>query len=130
MKLNLEGVLKVGSPAKGTAVLTSSDSFKVDEVRLELRIVEHYTAPERVRDSKGNYRTHNVTHEMLHHDQHIPIHGGCEVGKGAEMAFPFDVLVPRYISVHGGPLEYSLKAVAGVKGRPDVVAEFKKVGDA
>jgi len=124
MNLSLENGIQVGV-TKGTATLSSDDEFKAEEMRMELKIWENYQTTKRVRDSKGNYRNETVTTSLTHHDEKIPICGPFELGKGQQKVVPIEVKIPQYSIVYHGPLHYSLKAVANVKGRPDVFEEVK-----
>ena len=46
------------------------------------------------------------------------------MGSGDRRDFPFEVMIPMFSSLRmGGRIRYSLKAVDGVKGRPDVTKE-------
>ncbi len=55
------------------------------------------------------------------YSQDVPLSQAFEIGSGEKKEFPFEVMVPRFTPAHfAGSVAYFLKAVANVKGRPDV----------
>ena len=129
MLLKLEKMDVVdGEPIKGLATLESRDKFKVENIRLEIRVHDIYTELKKVDDDARSGRSHTeqstVHSRVLSQDQNVTLAESFDVGSGDKRDFPFEVMIPRYSSSSiGGRIRYSLKAVAGVKGRPDVTKE-------
>ncbi len=110
-----------GEPFKGTAVLTSHDKFVAEGVRMEIRVTESWQEAVWEKDADGNERRVMKRRDDERFSQDVPISQGFEIGNGETREFPFEVTIPYYSpSRGGGAVAYSLKAVAGVKGRPDV----------
>jgi len=122
MAINLQSLtVENGQPFKGTASLSSKDNFKVEGVRLEIRVTEAWQEPDWERDSSGNTRQVMKKKEDLLFSRDVPISQQFDIGSGDRKEFPFEVTIPmRSPSRYGGVVSYSLKAVANVKGRPDV----------
>ncbi len=124
MAMNLESIsVAEGSPFKGTAALSSEEDFQVEHVRMELRVWERYTEDEWVREGDRNIRR-TVEKKDTRYSQNVIVSQPFAATKGSRAEYPFEVTMPRYVPARGnGAIIYSLKAVANVKGRPDVVKE-------
>jgi len=122
MTLNLEKS-DIGQPLKGLASLESKDKFKVENVRLEIRVTETWKESRTVSSSKGP-RTARTTVTSTLYSRDVPIAESFDMGSGDKRDFPFEVAIPMYQSTRG-QITYSLKAVANVKGRPDITKEVK-----
>lgn len=124
MGMNLESIsVTEGTPLKGTAVLASDDVFQVEHVRMEVRVWEKYTQDEWTRVGDHNVRR-TVERRETHYSQNVIISQSFSAAKGSRTEYPFEVTMPRYApSRTNGAIIYSLKAVANVKGRPDVTSE-------
>jgi len=124
MNMNLENVsVTEGTPFKGSAVLTSDDNFQVEHVRIEIRVWEKYTEDQWVREGDRDVRR-TVEKKDTHYSQNVIISQPFAAAKGNRVEYPFEVTMPRYMPArNNGAIIYSLKAVANVKGRPDVTKE-------
>jgi hypothetical protein len=124
MNLNLENPsVAEGTPFKGKAVLGSEEEFPVQYVRMELRVWEKYMQDEMIREGDRDIRT-TVERKDTRYSQNVVISQPFTASKGGAVEYPFEVTMPRYApSRMNGQIVYSLKAVAEVKGRPDVVKE-------
>jgi hypothetical protein len=124
MSMNLENVsVTEGTPFKGSAVLASDENFQVENVRMEIRVWEKYTEDEWVREDDRNVRR-TVDKKDTRYSQDVTISQPFAAAKGSRTEYPFEVTMPRYLSArNNGAIIYSLKAVANVKGRPDVTKE-------
>ncbi len=124
MNLNLENIsVAEGTPFKGNAVLSSDDNFQVEHVRMEVRVWEKYREDEWVREGNQNVRR-TVEKKDTRYSQNVVVSQPFNATKGSRTEYPFEVTMPRYMPARGnGAIVYSLKAVANVKGRPDVTKE-------
>ena len=122
MNLTLQSLtVENGQPFKGAASLVSRDSFNVEEVRMEIRVTESWQEPGWERDSNGNQLQVMKKKEAVLYSQDVPVSQPFEMRNGDKKDFPFEVTIPmRTPSRYGGAITYGLKAVANVKGRPDV----------
>ncbi len=124
MSMNLENVsVTEGSPFKGSAALSSDDNFQVEHVRMELRVWEKYSEEETSMQG-GTVTRRTVQKKDTRYSQNVVISQAFAATKGSKTEYPFEVTMPRYMPARGnGAIIYSLKAVANVKGRPDVTHE-------
>lgn len=124
MSLNLESIsVTEGTPIKGRAVLAPEEDFQAEHVRMELRVWEKYTQDQWVREGNRDVRR-TVEKRDTRYSQNVIISQPFEAKKGIGVEYPFEVTMPRYVaSRNNGAIIYSLKAVANVKGRPDVTRE-------
>lgn len=115
--------LEEGKPLKGVAGLESKDNFRVENVRLEIRVEETWKEWRSVRASGGSRSMWATVHATVYSND-VPISESFDMGKGEKKEFPFEVTIPAYQSTkRDGKVSYSLKAVANVKGRPDLTKE-------
>lgn len=113
-----------GTPLKGTASLTPEEEFQVENVRMELRVWEKYSEDQWVREGNQDVRR-TVEKRDTRYSQNVTIAQPFTTARGARTEYPFEVTMPRYVSSrNNGAIIYSLKAVANVKGRPDVTREI------
>ena len=124
MSLNLANFsVTEGTPFKGSAVLASDDAFQVEHVRMEVRVWEKYFQDEWVREGDHDVRR-TVEKKDTRYSQNVIVSQPFAATKGSSTEYPFEVTMPRYAPARGnGAIIYSLKAVANVKGRPDVTKE-------
>ncbi len=122
MAVNLQSItVENGQPFKGSAVLQSKEPFKVEEVRMEVRVVETWEEQAWQRDANGNMKQVMQRKEAELFSRNVPISQAFDMDQGGQKDFPFEILIPMRPPAHwGGSVSYSLKAVANVKGRPDV----------
>lgn len=127
MQVNLEKMdVEYGEPIKGIARLESKDNFKVECVRLEINVWEIYQAPEIETDSKGNQRQVMKEKSDVLYSRNVEISAPFDMAVGENKDFPFELTsgLPYFQPTHyGGRISYAFKAVANVKGRPDVTKE-------
>jgi len=125
MNLNVENIsVAEGMPIKGKAVLAPEENFQVEHVRMELRVWEKYMEDQWVREGNQDVRR-TVEKRDTRYSQNVIISQPFEAQKENSIEYPFEVTMPRYVaSRNNGEIIYSLKAVADVKGRPDVTREI------
>ncbi len=112
---------------KGSARLESKDEFKVEAVRLEIRVKETWREYRPRYSSRGPAGGSNAKVTQTIYSQDVPISESFEVEKELARDFPFEVKIP-VIRPTRGTIAYSIKAVANVKGRPDVTKEIEFAG--
>lgn len=124
MNMNLENFsVTEGTPLKGSAVLAADENFQVENVRMEVRVWEKYMEDTWVREGDHDVRR-TVEKKDTRYSQNVVISQAFAASKGSRAEYPFEVTMPRYApSRSNGGILYSLKAVANVKGRPDVTKE-------
>jgi hypothetical protein len=122
MEVDLESLsVEQGRPFKGNARLTSKEDFNVEESHLEIRVTESWEEPAWERDSNGNERQVMKRNEAVRYSQNVPISQAFEMHNGDLKEFPLEVTIPICSPTrYGGSITYAIKAVANVKGRPDV----------
>jgi hypothetical protein len=125
MTLSLQGMqVEQGEPFKGLATLEPKENFRAELVRLEVRVTEKWEEPTWTRDAQGNQRQVMSQKTDTRHSQDVPLSQPFDAVEGGSRQFPVEVTVPFFQPTrYGGVISYSLKAVADVKGRPDVTAE-------
>lgn len=110
-------------PLTGKLMISSSETFNADEVRLEIWVNERVQATER-RQSGNQTVTVSAQENTVLHRGKIPIAGYGQMQQGNNLELPFTAYLPS-----GVPPSYRsqnvrttwiIKAVIGVKGRPDV----------
>ena len=124
MSMNLENPsVTEGTPFKGSAILASDDNFHVEHVRMEIRVWEKYTEDQWVREGDHDVRK-TVQKNDTRYSLNVFISQPFASAKGNRAEYPFEVTMPRYMAArNNGAIIYSLKAVANVKGRPDITKE-------
>ena len=123
--MDLESIsVTEGTPFKGKVTLASDDNFQVEHIRMELRVWEKYTEDIWTQENGHNVRK-SVQKKDKRFSQNVVISQPFAATKGGRTEYPFEVTLPRYVpSRNNGAITYSLKAVANVKGRPDVTKEI------
>jgi len=124
MRLQPENLdVKEGEPLKGLASLESREKFKVESVRLEIRVKETYWTWRTIHTSRGTQSSRSKVTQTLY-SRDVPIAESFDMANGDKRDLPFEVTIPMYQPTRG-QITYSLKAVANVKGRPDITKEVK-----
>jgi len=123
MNMLLEN-MDIGQPLRGVASLESRDKFRVEYVRSEIRVTEHWKETRMTRNARGGMSPSTVDVHSTRYSQDIPISESFDITNGEKKDFPFEVTIPMYQPMRG-QITHSLKAVANVKGRPDVTKEIK-----
>lgn len=121
MRVTLQSpTVEQGRPFNGSVELQSRGSFRVEEVRLEIRAKESYWTSSLVVDRGGSHPVSQRRSDTLF-SQDVPVSLGFDMREGEKKEFPFEVTIPMYMPSHyGGSISYELKGVANVKGRPDI----------
>jgi hypothetical protein len=113
--LKIENVDLNQRKIKGTVCVNCNETTKIDAIRLEAQASEMH------RETKMTLRGVQVNqHNDLYFDQKFPVYGGFEGAVGFKGVYPFEIAFPAFTSQHGHEVNYKLKAVAAVKGRPDL----------
>ncbi len=106
---------------KGYARLESEDNFKVEQVRLEIRVNEVYRhSSRRYNSSTKKWENYTATENLSLYSKDIPISESFEASKGFKQDFPFEFEIPDYDAAHGEAVWNYVKAVVNVKSRPDL----------
>jgi len=116
-KLNVQD----GEPIKGIVNLESKEAFKIEVVRLEVRVEETWKEWRQMHTSRGSQSSRTTVHATVYSND-VPLSEPFDIARGEKKDFPFEVMIPMYQPTRG-QITYSLKAVASVKGRPDVTKE-------
>ena len=110
-----------GEQVTGKVSATAEDYIQAQEVRIEARAFQNYeemvwvTLPNNQRVQQREHRQDT----LFSHDARIS--GPSDFGKGPQRDFPFQVGIPTFRPTRaGGTIQYSVKGVIAVKGRPDV----------
>jgi hypothetical protein len=110
---------------KGYVRLVSEESFKVENIRLEVKQTEIYTSTYTHHDPKTNRTERRTkTHRDVLYSHDFSISESFDVVKGFQRDFPFEIEIPDQLTrKSGGSIDRVIKAVANVKGRPDITYE-------
>ena len=115
-------VFQEGENVAGRVNVDSQEYIQAEEVRVESRVLEHYRELVTVR--RGDQTTQewqDRTGELF--KRFVRVSAPSDFGMGLR-TFPFEVNIPPYRPTRtGGTIEYNLKGVVAVKGRPDNVGE-------
>lgn len=110
-----------GEQVTGKVSATAEDYIQAQEVRIEARVFQNYeemvwvTLPNNQRVQQREHRQDT----LFSHDARVS--GPSDFGKGPQRDFPFQVGMPTFRPTRaGGTIQYSVKGVVAVKGRPDV----------
>ncbi len=100
---------------KGTVCLSCEEATQFNEVRLEAQASEMH------RETRMTLSGVQVNqHTDVYFDQKFPVYGGFGAQAGLKGEYPFEIAFPAFLSKHGNQVNYKLKAVAAIKGRPDL----------
>lgn len=117
--MTISDIDPVNGRLKGHVQLDCRDSFKVEEVRLDANEFENWEYKKR--DSKGKLVTYHQTDTYF--QKQFQLSGAFEATAGFKRDYPFEIVIPKFESRHGRPVSRTLKAVANIKGRPDVTSK-------
>ncbi len=111
-----------GETVAGKVNVESNEYIKADEVRVEARVFENWD--EMVKVQRGDeWVWENQSKRDTKFSTDLRLYGPTDFGSGVRN-FPFTVNIPPAQPSHqGGSIEYSVKGVVAVKGRPDVVGD-------
>ncbi len=109
-----------GEAVTGKVDVTCQEYVQAEGVRVEARAYEHYEEMEWVEENNQRVpRMVQKTNTLFSRD--VPISGPSDFGQGPTRSFPFSVGIPSFKSSRqGGSIEYQVKGVVAVKGRPDI----------
>ena len=109
-------------PVTGKVNVECNEYFQSSGVRVEARTYEHFQETDWVVENNQRVpRMVSKTNTLFSRDE--PISGPSDFGQGPTRAFPFSVGTPvSRASRSGGSIEYEIKGVVAVKGRPDVTS--------
>jgi hypothetical protein len=107
-------------PITGKFSIEAKDYVQAQEVRIEARVFENYQAMETV--VINNQRINQQVHKkdtLFSRDTRVS--GPSDFGQGPQRDFPFSVGLPLMRPTHGGgSVEYEVKGVVSIHGRPDI----------
>lgn len=111
-----------GEPVVGRVNIEAGEYVQSTGVRVEARAYEHYQELEWALENNQRVpRMVSKTNTLFSRD--VPIFGPSDFGEGPTRTFPFSVGIPPFRPSHsGGNIEYKVKGVIAVKGRPDITA--------
>jgi len=108
-------------PVAGKVHVESSEYVQAKEIRVEARVFENYeelvwvTLPNNQRIQERQRKKNTLF------SQDVKASGPTDLGQGPTREFPFSVGMPlRRPTRAGGSVEYEVKGVVAVHGRPDV----------
>lgn len=112
-----------GEAVAGKVNVESKEYIQAEEVRVEARVYENYM--EQVWVTIGNQRVRqNQQKKNTLFSRDVRVSGPTDLGNGTPRSFPFSVGIPAYRPTrNGGSIEYNVKGVVAVKGRPDVTGD-------
>jgi len=107
-------------PVVGKVSVESHDYIQAQEVRVEARVLENYEELEWI--VVNNQRIQERVHKQATlFSRDVRVSGPSDFGQGPARQFPFSVGMPMFRPTkQGGSVEYQVKGVLSVKGRPDV----------
>ncbi len=108
-----------GEPVVGKVNVEANEYIQCQGVRVEARATENYQEMEWIvvnnQRIQENVRKQN---HLFSRDENVS--GPSDFGQGPARSFPFSVGIPTFRPTHmGGSVEYTVKGVLSVKGRPD-----------
>ncbi len=112
-----------GEPVTGKLNIDSKEGYiQGEEVRVEARVFQHYQ--EMVTVVINNQRVNQMEHKTdTLFSNNVRVSGPQDFGEG-ERSFPFSAGMPVMKPTRsGGTIQYMLKGVVAVKGRPDITGE-------
>ncbi len=117
-------------PMTGKLVVSSSEVFEADELRIELWVTEWTRATEH---KKAGEQTITVTAQQTSnlHQGKLTVTGYTQFQDGGTLEFPFNIHLPSHIPPtyrsQNVRTSWMIKGVVGVKGRPDVVSNQMEI---
>jgi hypothetical protein len=125
-----KGTYSLNEPVTGHLDISASEEFESDEIRIEMEVNEWVKATER--QTAGEQQV-NVTAEqnsMLHRGKHT-VTGGKQFSDGTNESIPFSINLPPSVPPtyrsNNARNTWTMKAVVGIKGRPDVTTNETEV---
>ncbi len=118
-----KGSFMEGEPVTGKLNIDSKEGYiQGEEVRVEARVFQHYQ--EMVTVVINNQRVNQMEHKTdTLFSNNVRLSGPQDFGQG-ERSFTFSAGMPVMKPTRaGGSIQYMLKGVVAVKGRPDITGE-------
>ncbi len=116
-----------GVPLIGEAILESKDNLSFEGVRLEIRVKEHLKHGGGW--SHSAHGAHSAGSTQTIYSEDVPVAEAFKIMNGERREFSLKIAVPAFHSYKDQrKIAYSIKAVAFLKGRPDVTAEVHPIG--
>jgi len=112
-----------GEDVGGRVNIDSEEFVQADGVRVETRVYEHYE--ERLGKREATLRRWARIRGSVctRFSQNVRVSGRTESGT-VTRSFPFTVNIPPFQPIHqGGSIEYNVKGVVEMSGRPDATGE-------
>jgi len=127
-------IFNLNEPMTGKLIVSSSEEFDADELRIELWVTEETTARGSVTIRAGaedEEQTVTVKQEDNLHEEKITVAGRMRVTEGFNQQFPFSITVPSGVPPtyrgRNASNTWKMKGVIAVKGRPDVTSHVMEV---
>ena len=117
--------ISLREPMTGRLVVSSSEQFEADEIRIEMWVTEWTRATEQ---RKSGDRTISVTAQQTSnlHRGKISVVGYTQLQDGEKQEFAFNAHLPSSVPPtyrsQNVRTRWMIKGVIGVKGRPDVTS--------
>ena len=117
-------------PMTGKLVISSSEEFEADELRIEIGVTEWTRATEQ---RKSGEQTITVTAQQTNrlHRGKISVAGYTQIHDGDTQEIPFSAHLPTSVPPsyrsQNVRTTWTIKAVVGVKGRPDVTTRNTEI---
>ncbi len=104
----------------GKISVQSQDYIQAQEVRVEARVFQNYEETVWVTINNQRIQQRERRQDTLF-SRDVRVSGPSDFGQGPQRDFPFSVGMPIFRPTRaGGSIEYLVKGVLSVKGRPDV----------
>jgi len=127
-------IFNLNEPMTGKLIVSSSEEFDADELRIELWVTEETTARGSViirAGAEDEEQTVTVKQEDNLHEEKITVAGRMRVTEGFNQQFPFSITVPSGVPPtyrgRNASNTWKMKGVIAVKGRPDVTSHVMEV---
>lgn len=125
-----KGSFSLNEPVQGRLDVSSSEEFESDEIRIEIEVNEWVKATERQTVGEQQVPVTAEQRSVLHRGKHT-ITGAKMFSDGTSESIPFEInlppsVPPTYRSQNARNI-WTMKAVVGIKGRPDVTTSETEV---
>ncbi len=125
MNMQVDEKAWLGLPMKGMVKIEAHNAFRVENLVLQIRVIEHHMVMRKRKDQHGHTIEQLVDAATTHYYQDLPIAKSFEASAGGKMDFPFEINIPVQTPKDPAATDYSIKAVANIKNRPDLSFEVK-----
>ena len=115
--------ISLREPLTGKIIISSGEDFEADEIRIEMWVTEWTRATEQRKSGEQTITVSAQQTSNLHRGK-ISVNGYTQLQDGSTLEFPFNAYLPTSVPPtyrsQNVRTTWMMKAVIGVKGRPDV----------